>query len=682
MLPGWSNTLIMQRDSLMSPYIVSSIRWPDWPHTGRTLMSRPDELLLRIEANQKKLKTWAHYAPMNCLHKYHLVEAEQLRTFGDKGKTIEEYDRAIAAAKENGYLRDEAMANELAATFFLDWGKEKVAQAYMKEAFDGYARWGAIAKVAQLEERYGRLLAPLLSTQDRVTCPAEGSGTDRSETTTGKVGASLDLATVVKASQAISGEIDLARLLTQLMNIVMENAGAQRGALILERNGDWVIEAQGDVDDRDISVLQGCDLRASNAVSADLVYHVARTRTSVVLDDAAHSGDFIHDPHIVQQKVKSVICTPLVNQGRLSGIVYLENNRTTHAFTAERLELLNLLSTQMALSLDNARLYRKAQQELAERKQAELALRESEQRFRTIFDSVNDAILVYDIVTGGALDVNETAAVMFGYTHEEFLHLRVEDRSSGESPYTQQDLLAWMKKTADEGPQLFEWRAKHKDGRLFWIEVHMRRTVIDGQDRILVVARNITERKRTEDELHRMNAFLNSILENIPDMIFIKDAKDLRFLRFNRAGEDLLGYFSNDLLGKNDYDLFPKDQADHFTKKDKEVLCGKVVVDIPAEPVQTRNKGERILHTKKVPILNAKGEHEYLLGISEDITERRRAEENHREMEERLQRAEKMESLGTLAGGVAHDLNNVLGIVIGFSELLLDRIEESSPITI
>ena len=381
-----------------------------------------------------------------------------------------------------------------------------------------------------------------------------------------------------------------------------------------------------------------------------------------------------------QQKVKSVICTPLVNQGRLSGIVYLENNRTTHAFTAERLELLNLLSTQMALSLDNARLYGKAQQELAERKQAELALRESEQRFRTIFDSVNDAILVYDIVTGGALDVNETAAVMFGYTHEEFLHLRVEDRSSGESPYTQQDLLAWMKKTAEEGPQLFEWRAKHKDGRLFWIEVHMRRTVINGQDRILVVARNITERKRTEDELHRMNAFLNSILENIPDMIFIKDAKDLRFLRFNRAGEDLLGYFSNDLLGKNDYDLFPKDQADHFTKKDKEVLCGKVVVDIPAEPVQTRNKGERILHTKKVPILNAKGEHEYLLGISEDITERRRAEENHREMEERLQRAEKMESLGTLAGGVAHDLNNVLGIVIGFSELLLDRIEESSPI--
>ena len=225
--------------------------------------AKPDELLLRIEANQEKLKTWAHHAPMNCLHKYHLVEAERLRTFGDKGKAIEEYDRAIAGAKENGYLRDEAVANELAATFFLDWGKEKVAQAYMKEAYDGYTRWGANAKAAQLEQRYSRLLTPLLSAQSRASGQAGGSGTDRGETAASTVGASLDLATVVKASQAISGEIDLARLLTQLMRIVIENAGAQRGALILERNGEWVIEAQGDVDDSDISVLQGRDLRTS-----------------------------------------------------------------------------------------------------------------------------------------------------------------------------------------------------------------------------------------------------------------------------------------------------------------------------------------------------------------------------------------------------------------------------------
>jgi PAS domain S-box-containing protein len=136
--------------------------------------------------------------------------------------------------------------------------------------------------------------------------------------------------------------------------------------------------------------------------------------------------------------------------------------------------------------------------------------------------------------------------------------------------------------------------------------------------------KTVEERTAT---LRRMNAFLDSILENIPNMIFLKDARELRFVRFNRAGEDLLGHPREDLLGKNDYDFFPKEQADFSTEKDRKVLHGKEVVDIPEEPIQTRNKGERILHTKKVPILNANGEPEYLLGISEDITERKRAEE-------------------------------------------------------
>lgn len=141
------------------------------------------------------------------------------------------------------------------------------------------------------------------------------------------------------------------------------------------------------------------------------------------------------------------------------------------------------------------------------------------------------------------------------------------------------------------------------------------------------VTRRIEELKQALEELRRMNAFLDSIIENIPNMIFLKDAKELRFVRFNRAGEDLLGFTRDDLLGKNDYDFFPKKQADFFTEKDREVLHGKEVVDIPEEPIQTRNKGERIMHTKKVPILDANGEPEYLLGISEDITERKKAED-------------------------------------------------------
>jgi len=138
------------------------------------------------------------------------------------------------------------------------------------------------------------------------------------------------------------------------------------------------------------------------------------------------------------------------------------------------------------------------------------------------------------------------------------------------------------------------------------------------------------ERKQKDEEMRHMNIFLDSVIENIPNMLFLKDAKDLRFVRFNRAGEDLIGYSRNDLLGKSDYDFFPKVQADFFTAKDRDVLRGNDVVDIPEEPLQTRNKGERILHTKKVPILGANGEPEYLLGISEDITELKQREETLR----------------------------------------------------
>ena len=144
------------------------------------------------------------------------------------------------------------------------------------------------------------------------------------------------------------------------------------------------------------------------------------------------------------------------------------------------------------------------------------------------------------------------------------------------------------------------------------------------------------ERKRSEEELHRMYMLLNSIVENIPHMIFLKDAKTLRFVRFNRAGEDLLGYSRDELLGKCDYDFFPKELADYFTEKDREVLHGKEVVDIPEEPLQTRHKGERTLHTKKVPLLNAVGEPDYLLGISEDITERKLADQSLRASEQRF----------------------------------------------
>ncbi|MGH2415035.1 MAG: GAF domain-containing sensor histidine kinase, partial [Microcystaceae cyanobacterium] len=176
---------------------------------------------------------------------------------------------------------------------------------------------------------------------------------------------SLDLATVIKASQTLSSEIVLSKLLEKLMKIVIENAGAQKGFLVLDKNGSWVIEAEGVVDFENVTTLQSIPVELSHSphqiplLSVAIINYVARTQKDVVLHNASHAGQFTNDPYIIAVQPKSVLCTPLLHQGKLSGILYLENNLTTDAFTPERVEVLRILSVQAAISIDNSRLYEK-----------------------------------------------------------------------------------------------------------------------------------------------------------------------------------------------------------------------------------------------------------------------------------------------------------------------------------
>ncbi|HEY9634235.1 MAG TPA: AAA family ATPase [Coleofasciculaceae cyanobacterium] len=313
-------------------------------------------ILDKIQANQEKMQKWAHHAPMNFLHKFYLVEAERHRVLGEKLEAMEMYDEAIALAKENEYINEEALANELAAKFYLSWGKEAIAQLYMQKAHYAYQVWGAQRKVEDLEEKYPQLLAGT-SVKSRPNTTANKTTTTPSTSSHFRTSTSLDLATVMKAAQAISGEIVLSNLLSQLMKIAIENAGAEKGFLILDKSGSLLIEAQGNIEQDDVMVLQSIPLDDSHELPISIINYVERTHENVVLKDASASEIFATDAYILNNQPKSVLCTPLIHQCKLTGILYLENNLTTDAFTSDRLEVLKLLSTQAAISIENARLY-------------------------------------------------------------------------------------------------------------------------------------------------------------------------------------------------------------------------------------------------------------------------------------------------------------------------------------
>ncbi|MBW4630854.1 MAG: AAA family ATPase [Iphinoe sp. HA4291-MV1] len=324
--------------------------------------SEQKRLLKQVTNNQKKMRKWAHHAPMNYLHKFYLVEAERDRVLGKDQEAREYYDRAIALAHENEYVNEEALAYELAARFYLDRNQDHVARHYLQDAHYAYQLWGATAKVKDLEAQYPQFLSQANKDHLKTTLSTSTTGQNTSHV--------LDFSSVLKGSQTISGEIILDKLLAKLMKIVIENAGAQKGFLILHsqtesgnEEDNWVIEAAGTVDSDEVTILQSIPVDSVDTdtsyplLSAAIINYVARTQENVVLNDAVHEGQFTRNSYIVTTQPRSILCTPLLYKAKLSGILYLENNLTTSAFTPERVEVLRILSAQAAISIENSRLY-------------------------------------------------------------------------------------------------------------------------------------------------------------------------------------------------------------------------------------------------------------------------------------------------------------------------------------
>ena len=355
------------------------------------------QMLAVAVTHQTILHQWAQNAPMNHLHKWYLVEAERYRVLGEKAAAIECYDQAITLAAYNQFMNEEALANELAAKFYLEWGKARIAQSYMIEAYYGYIRWGAKAKVEDLATRYQQLLTPILQ-QEKRSFPLSNQTTSFNSTIFSTVSGSktsisdsLDLATFIKASQAVCREIELEPMLSTLMSVVMENAGATKGTLILSEadhlNGTITAVSSSSTFKPIYTEFSSNCLESDWDLPINLINYVKRTQEIFVIDNAMASPLLSADSYIQHEQPKSLLSIPMINQGELIGILYLENNLTTGAFTSERVEVLKVLATQAAICLKNAILYKN----LAQAKEGlEKALHTVEEKVEIRTQELND----------------------------------------------------------------------------------------------------------------------------------------------------------------------------------------------------------------------------------------------------------------------------------------------------
>jgi GAF domain-containing protein len=308
----------------------------------------------------EKLKILAEACPENFEHKYLLAAAALAGVQGEETKATDLYERAIESAHENGFLHHEALASELAAKFYLTTRKKKIARVYMTDAYNGYLRWGATAKAEGLASKYSHLLAQSVP----AALPATTSTTRR------VLAELLDMKALLRAAQAIASEIVFEQVLDRWMKIVIENAGAQKGVLVLHRDNKLWIEAAITVDPDTIRLGLALPLEQATEIALSIVQYVARTREPVISNDPSRDARFARDAYVIAARPKSILSLAMTHQGRLIGILYLENNTAYEAFTPARLELLGLLASQAAIAVDNALLYAHVQSVTEELKRA------------------------------------------------------------------------------------------------------------------------------------------------------------------------------------------------------------------------------------------------------------------------------------------------------------------------
>ncbi|CAB3809338.1 Adaptive-response sensory-kinase SasA [Paraburkholderia ultramafica] len=429
---------------------------------------RPQQLDAVVE-HRRQLEVWAENCPDNFGNRAALVGAEIARIEGRDFDAMGLYEQAIRSARANGFVHNEALANELAARFYAVRGFEKFAHVCLQDARYSYQRWGADGKVRQLEEAH-----PHLRTEEAAPGPTSTIVTPVKH---------LDLATVIKVSQAVSTEIVLEKLINTLMRTAIEQAGAERGLLILPDSGEPRIAAEATTGGETVVVHLHDEPVTAAVLPKSVLYHVLRTGESVILDDAAAEPSFATDTYIRQHRARSILCMPLIAQAKLTGVLYLENDLAPRVFVPARLAVLKLLASQAAIALENARLYR----DLAER----------EARIRRLVDANIIGIIVWNL-DGDVLEANDAFLRMVGYEREDLVTGRVRwtDLTPPEWRERDERARAELGKTGQVQP--FEKEFISKGGTRVPVMLGVASFESGGKEGVAFVL-DLTERKRSEE---------------------------------------------------------------------------------------------------------------------------------------------------------------------------------------
>ncbi len=595
--------------------------------------------VVALGEHHRQLEVWAANCPDNFENRAALVGAEIARIDGRGADAMRLYEQAIRSARANGFIHHEALANELAARFYAARGFEKIARVYLQDARYGYLRWGADGKVRQLEQLYPHL-------RD-AAAPASAI------TTVGATIGQLDVGTVLKAAQAVSGEIVLGELIKTLLRIAVEHAGAERGLLILFSGDEPRIEAEAMTGPGRVEV----SLRRAAVSPAELpesvLHYAIRTRESVILDDALVGNPFSRDAYISRKLARSILYLPLVKQSKLIGMLYLENNLASHAFTPAQISVLELLASQAAISLENARLYND--------------LQEREARIRRLVDANIIGIMTW-AVDGQIVEANDAFLGMLGYSREDLVSGQLRRKRLTPAEWHDADDRAMAKLKATGTVQPREKEYLRKDGSRVPVLVGAANLEGELEEGVAFVL-DLTERKRAE-YLARL------VFESSPDRISIV-GRDYRYQRVNPAYERAFGVRMEAFIGKHIADFpggadFKRTAKAHYER----CFAGEEVnyaawFNLPF--------GQRYLAVTYTPLRPDRERVEAVLVTSRDLTEHVLASEALREAQIALAHANRVATMGQLTVSIAHEVNQPLAAIIANAEACLSWLGRETP---